>query len=176
MFVIVKRERFATVSVGILKMLLNVLLLGFRRTGYGCVCLYEGIIFWIILNMFWTCVFFIVNVLFLDIFIVGFVLPLLKLAKMYRWLTLPATSRGPLWVLNWGVAACVTPSEAYAPCPLALHYDGDQNCEREVIANGRRGQGSCLSQNGFSTAVHRSLHEHVTNNHSDIEWRYEVIL
>lgn len=90
-------------------MLLNVLLLGFRRTGYGCVCLYEGIIFWIILNMFWTCVFFIVNVLFLDIFIVGFVLPLLKLAKMYRWLTLPATSRGPLWVLNWGVAACVTP-------------------------------------------------------------------
>lgn len=68
------------------------------------------------------------------------------------------------------------PPEAYAPCPLALHYDGDQNCEREVIANGRRGQGSCLSQNGFSTAVHRSLHEHVTNNHSDIEWRYEVIL
>lgn len=66
------------------------------------------------------------------------------------------------------------PPETYAPCPPALHYDGAQTREREVIANGRRGQGSCLSQNGLSTAVHRSLHEHMTNNHY-IELRYEVI-
>lgn len=49
------------------------------------------------------------------------------------------------------------PPETYAPCPLALHYDGAQTCEREVIANGRQGQGSYLSQNGFSTAVQQEF-------------------
>lgn len=102
----------------------------------------------------------------------------LKLAKMYFWLTLRATSRGLLLVLNRGVTACTTPTptqKTYAPCPLGLHYDGAQTCECEFITNGRRGRGSRLNQNGFFTAVHRSLHEHMTNNHSDIELRYEVI-
>lgn len=67
------------------------------------------------------------------------------------------------------------PPETYAPCPLALRYDRAQTHEREVITNGRQGQGSYLSQNGFfSTAVHRRLHEHMTNNHY-IELRYEVV-
>lgn len=58
MFVIVKQESFATVSVGILKLLFSVLLLEFQSEGSSSVCPYEGNMFWIYFqnaNFFYDC-------------------------------------------------------------------------------------------------------------------------
>lgn len=154
MFVIVKQESFATVSVGILKLLLPVLLLAFRGRGIK----HSKWIFYFFLGgMFRTFFLLLLWVFcfrverFLRWLCVASAVPL-KLAKNV-FLT-DASSYLPRTVVGFkprggGGSPPTRPPETYAPCPLALCYDRAQTHEREVITNGRQGQGSYLSQTGF---------------------------
>lgn len=164
MFVIVKQERFATVSVGILKLLFPHFITGSQSEGIK-VFVYMKVIcselflrqFFLLLLLLWMFCFG-VKRFYCGLCVASAVL--LKLAKMYFWLTLWATSRGLLLVLNRGGRRVRDPQEhmllVLSPSTMM------ESRPVSVIANGRQGQGSYLSQNGFSTAVHRSLHEHMT--------------
>lgn len=178
MFVIVKQESFAAVSVGILKLLFPVLLLAEWGDKRFEVSVHMKVMFWSYfitrLELFFFII--IVNVFKSRDFTVTLCCLCCSAKACWNVFLTDASSYLPRAVVGFklrGQRIC-DPPETYAPCPLALHYDRAQTHEREVIANGRRGQGSYLSQNGFSTAVHRSLHEHMTNNHY-IELRYVVI-
>lgn len=59
----------------------------------------------------------------------------------------------------------LSPSSSTKPRPV---------CLRSLLMADKV-KGHVLSHNGFSTAVHRNLHEHMTNNHSDTKLGYEVI-
>lgn len=100
---------------------------------------------------------------------------------MYFWLTLRATSRGLLLVFKnrRGHRLCDPPWNicSLSSRPSTMTEPGP--CEREVIANGGRGQGSHMSRNGFSTAVHRSFfaraHDNITTISKNKIWSHIII-
>ncbi len=184
MFVLVKQESFATVSVGILKLLFPVLLLEWGDKWFEVFVYMKVICSGLISNMFSFLffLFFFFNY-YCECSVVesgDFMVTLCCLCcsakaclNVFSDWRFELPPEGCCWFWTEG-SPRMWPPETYAPCPLALHYDRAQTHEREVVANGRRGQGSYLSRNGFSTAVHRSLHEHMTNNHYT-ELRYDII-
>lgn len=177
MFVLVQQESFATVSVGIFQV--PCFVTGIHSEGVKkiwSVCLHEGDVFRVhffshVLFYFPYCECFLSREISLSVGSVASAV-LLKLANLYFWLTLRATSWGLLSVFRPRGPQRARPLETCGLCPLGLRNSGARTCERKFIT---KVKGCRQAGMVFPQLYTRSLHEHMTNNHSDTEERDGVI-